>query len=511
MFLLFFALFVLIFTVFENIFVGVIFCIISLCIFSIYQITIHKKFSLKIYLPIICWFFLALGVFLWKEYNYYSNNTSSNTIVWTGIISDISNAWKYVFKYHKKEYLLYSKKEYAIWDEIRLVGKVQINMSWCMVLHTCRTVSFTLLDNPLFSWWFDYPKWLKMKGREGTIYEDNSILMNNEWWIMNNDGMWFIKKVKQGIQEMTVAAYGKNRISWLILGMLIGDRSQIPADDYQNFINSWLVHLVAVSGGNILMIVVFLQCILIFIPFYPRLGLIFLAVIWYGLICWLDSSVFRAVLMGGMNMVALFRGREINIWRLLSISGIIMLVVNPYFLVYDVGFLLSYSALIGIIYFQNNDKWEMIDDKWKSNKIQKALKYVYKNYISPSIWASIGIFPVIIFFMGKINIIWMVWNLLVLPLVPLVMIYWFISIWVYSWLRWWWLIGIEKLLIQYIYKVSELLSQYGIYLLVSWIRVKVLILIISVWFFIYRRLRKTENKTIKNKIDSSRQGFLTFF
>jgi len=133
--------------------------------------------------------------------------------------------------------------------------------------------------------------------------------------------------------------------------MLIGDKSQIPESEYQSFINSGLVHLVAVSGGNVLMIIVFLQCILFFLPFYIRLGLILVTITGYSLICGLDSSVFRAVLMGGINMVALFRGREVNIWRLLSISCIVMLIINPYFLAYDTGFLLSYSALIGIVYF----------------------------------------------------------------------------------------------------------------------------------------------------------------
>jgi len=150
--------------------------------------------------------------------------------------------------------------------------------------------------------------------------------------------------------------------------MLIGDKSQIPESEYQSFINSGLVHLVAVSGGNILMIVVFLQCILLFIPFYPRLGLILLTIIGYSLMCGLDSSVFRAMLMGGLSMIALFRGREINIWRLLSISVFIMLIINPYFLAYDTGFLLSYSALIGIIYF---DSLQKKNEKKEENNVKK--------------------------------------------------------------------------------------------------------------------------------------------
>lgn len=99
------------------------------------------------------------------------------------------------------------------------------------------------------------------------------------------------------------------------------------------------------------MIVVFLQCVLFFLPFYVRIGLILVTITGYSLICGMDSSVFRALLMGGLSMVALFRGREIDIRRLLSISALVMLVINPYFLAYDTGFLLSYSALIGIVYF----------------------------------------------------------------------------------------------------------------------------------------------------------------
>jgi predicted membrane metal-binding protein len=69
------------------------------------------------------------------------------------------------------------------------------------------------------------------------------------------------------------------------------------------------------------------------------------------------------MLMGGLSMVALFRGREINIRRLMSISVILMLIINPYFLVYDTGFLLSYSALIGIVYFDTlkKEKNENVD------------------------------------------------------------------------------------------------------------------------------------------------------
>ncbi len=58
-----------------------------------------------------------------------------------------------------------------------------------------------------------------------------------------------------------------------------------------------MVHIVAVSGSNILYVVLFLNIGLFFIPYYIRTGVIIIAIIFYALICGLDSSVVRAVIM----------------------------------------------------------------------------------------------------------------------------------------------------------------------------------------------------------------------
>ncbi|MFA7298610.1 MAG: ComEC/Rec2 family competence protein [Candidatus Absconditabacterales bacterium] len=514
MFLLFFLVFTLIFTIFENIFLASISVFLVCTILLIYQFISRKKIlGRKLLISLLGGFFLAGIIFGIKEYLYYGGiQENQTTIIGTGIVSDISSQGKYVFTYGDADYLLYSKKEYGIGDQIRIVGRIQNSQHQDGFSY--RKISSGTFAVPLFSGSFDFAKRMKMKGRKGIIYEDNSIrvdvipdLIGNPYkanWIPAFAGMTgtqsnpspsigWIKQMKKGLQEKIIQVYGKNRVSGLILGMLIGDKSQIPESEYQSFINSGLVHLVAVSGGNILMIVVFLQCILLFIPFYPRLGLILLTIIGYSLMCGLDSSVFRAMLMGGLSMIALFRGREINIWRLLSISVFIMLIINPYFLAYDTGFLLSYSALIGIIYF---DSLQKKNEKKEENNVKKGLQYIYKSYIAPSIGASIGIFPVIIFFMGKINLLGIVGNLFVLPLVPFVMIYGFVSIRLYSLLGWEWLLWIEKILVQYIYKISDLLSQYGLYFTVTGLRFKYLVLLVCIALFIIWRFRRVE--TLKN-------------
>ena len=502
MFLLFFMVFTLIFTLFENVLIAGISLVLLFVFLFIYQCWSKKKIVWQKTIVFVWISFLLAGLsFGVKEWMYYGYTNPSSFFFWlhwellpssseklvgTGIITDVSTQGKYIFSYRNTEYLLYSKKEYSIGDCLWMVWRMQENnhTDW----FSYRTISPEVFALPIFSWSFDYGKWMKMKGWRGTIYETNALKIDVQV-------VWWTKQVKKNIQEKIIKYYGKNKISGLVLGMLIGDRSQIPESEYQSFINSGLVHLVAVSGGNILMIVVFLQFILFFLPFYIRLGVILLTIIGYGCVCGLDSSVFRAVLMGGISMFALFRWREVNIRRLWSISCIIMLIINPYFLAYDTGFLLSYSALIGIVYFEKSGEWKV--ENWAltntvslspRHHVSIGIRYVYKSYLLPSIWASIGIFPSIIFFMGKINLLGIIGNLFVLPIVPFVMIYGFVSVWLYQYLRWDWLLWIEKFCVHYIYKISNLVAQYGIYFMVPWLRCKYVVLFLCVVFFVYRRI-----------------------
>jgi hypothetical protein len=78
--------------------------------------------------------------------------------------------------------------------------------------------------------------------------------------------------------------------------------------------------------------------------------------------------------------------------------------------------------------------------------------------------------------MGKINLLSIVSNLFILPILPFVMIYGFISVYLYQFLWRNWILRIEKGLISYIYKVSEISSTFGLYLWVNgWVKWVVLL------------------------------------
>lgn len=139
-------------------------------------------------------------------------------------------------------------------------------------------------------------------------------------------------------------------IAALALGMLIGDRSLFLKEDYQTFIDGGLVHLVAVSGGNIALIVALFGALLFFVPFRIRVCIVIAIVIVYAYLVGVDSSVLRATVMATLTLLALLPGRPLSIWRMLAYARIALLLFNPYYLFYDLGFLLSFGAVVGILW-----------------------------------------------------------------------------------------------------------------------------------------------------------------
>jgi competence protein ComEC len=338
---------------------------------------------------------------------------------------------------------------------------------------------------------FDYPRRLVMKWLCWDLYLQSAIILHSqhEWsWILD---------IRKTIHTALSTALHQSQTSALTEWMLIGDRSGLTRDEYQLFIDSWLVHLIAVSGGNIVMLVVFLMMILCWLPFYMRITVVLCGVIWYALICGLDSSVLRATIMGSLSLLALIFGRQIELWRSIQLAWMSMLLLNPYLLVYDVGFLLSFAAVIGLVILtprmtlstsdKHSPKQQQIRSSWFLSWVwRQALQgmIAIRNwYLVPSIAATIGVFPVLMLFMWSINLAGIIANLFVVPLIPLIMINGIILA-LGSGLSFLFpFVYLQNILVWYVFQVAMLTSQYGVYIDVySW-WFKILIVIVFVWWW----------------------------
>ena len=446
-------------------------------------------------------FFLSIFSFLFRQ-SIYAPDASSNKIIWLAKITNIQDADSYIIDYEGQSFFLETDKKYQIWDNIFLEWNIAPGFTWNILDIQNQRQNLTNIS----AYKFSYTKRLISKNIQWTIYPKSILVQSKE-------KPWPISQVRNSLKSKIIKSYWDNKISWLILWMLIWDKTILPSVDYENFKDSWLVHIIAVSGWNIVMIVVFLSFVLFFLPYYVRIVVILFSIIFYALICGLDSSVLRATIMWWLGLIALLSGRNMDKWRILAIAYISMLVYNPYYLAYDIWFLFSFSAVIGIILiserfmsngediainppvlahhpsFLKEDKnrnvcslrpkgilqrtksSDFAEDKELARSflrldwgfIKKIRKHI-SVYLIPSIGATMGIFPFMIFFINKINLISIFWNLLILPIIPFVMIYGFISVFLFD-LTWrHFIIYIEEILVDYIFLISDLVSKWWIYL-----------------------------------------------
>ena len=415
-------------------------------------------------------------------------------------------------KYHRyyvetqdwKTYALNSEKDYHIWD-ILFLSANQKDLDFSNIFSLSWNAIFT---KEFWNYDFNYDKWLFMKWVDGSMYEKVSIKADCEEkdWILDcskSTMQWKsphfkplgkIDKIRSRMQNTVISIFWENKYSWLLLGLFIGDKSMIPSDNYDTFVNSWLVHIIAVSGGNIAMVLILLSFLLSFLPFYVRNGFLIVWIIFYAMICGSDASVFRAAIMWSLTLIALFRWREISIRRSMIYAFIAILIFNPFSLWYDIWFILSFGAIVWIVLFQkfSQNLIEKRKEKKRWNKKEKSDFFdckFWKEYLVPTIWASLWTAPILIFFMNWVNLVGILLNVIIVPIIPIVTIYGFISLILSLIIKRSIRIRPEKLLMDIIYRLSEFWAKYAIFLQSGDVWKKYVLVVLFIWLWIFAYLK----------------------
>lgn len=204
-------------------------------------------------------------------------------------------------------------------------------------------------------------------------------------------------------------------------GLLWGAKRAIPAKVLEQFNLTGTTHIVALSGYNITV----LGLIVFFIS--PWLGLhrkiafwaVVITIILFIFLTGYPASVVRAGIMGILVLIAYRWGGGVKPGILLISSATVMCAVNPYILLVDVGFQLSFLATIGLIYLV---PWL---EKFSSFL---TIKMGIKESVLATSAAIIMTTPLIIYQFGRFSVVALVVNILILFVIPLVMAMGFLSV-----------------------------------------------------------------------------------
>lgn len=248
---------------------------------------------------------------------------------------------------------------------------------------------------------FDYSLYLKTLNIYGTVNGENiKVIKQNsidELQIKINS---FRKEIKNNIKEVL-----DNKTYPIYFSLILADSSYIEDDIRENFTNSSMSHILAVSGMHISYIIIGVSFLLNKI-LGKRTGKIITAIviIVYSVITGFTTSLARASIMGVMFLLSNLLYRKNDTWTSISLSLLIILVYNPYLLT-NIGLQYSYVATVGIIIFSKNIL------KFLNKKDEKRKKI--KEIISISLSAQIALFPLILFHTNKFGIYFLITNFLI--------------------------------------------------------------------------------------------------
>lgn len=212
----------------------------------------------------------------------------------------------------------------------------------------------------------------------------------------------------------------------LLKAMLIGKREGLDENLKTNFVNTGTVHIMAISGLNmvIVMAIILAGCKLIFCP--QRWANIFclISLILYALLTGGRASVWRATVMAGLLLAGRFFNRQVDKWTSLSLAALIILFISPSSL-FDSGFQLTFMAVGGLMYFY--PRLEGVVRIRSKPLFERALSRYFLKSILVVLAAQLALGPFLIYYYYRFPLTTFMANLVVVPSLGIVTVLGFVS------------------------------------------------------------------------------------
>jgi competence protein ComEC len=260
---------------------------------------------------------------------------------------------------------------------------------------------------------FDYGRYLALNGVRGfiTVRDSNRIALRER-----SKGLTLSAIIGRAQKEIygVFDRYHKSEEAGYLKGVVFGYRADLSAEVKQSFMNTGTIHILAVSGSNVVVVALIFSSLVGFLRVSRKTGtlLTLLGLLWYMVITGLSPSVIRATIMGSAILGGTLLGRKGDVYNSLGFAALVMLIWDPMNL-FDVGFQLSFAAVISIVYYY--PKLEPLIEMIPSTLARSGLGKSALQLFAVSLAAQIGTMPFTAFYFGRVSLVAVVANLLVVP------------------------------------------------------------------------------------------------
>ena len=375
---------------------------------------LERKTNTKLFGFIAAIAFISLGIYSYtsaqpqNRANHYTKITSKEDGAWTLKINEVLKPNHYLHRYLASVTSIGDKNVSG--TLLITTPKDSTNTLLQVDDEFLTFANIQLINEPLNPHQFNYKKYLEKLG----VYHQ-----------VNISSRQFIKVEKPKTTLIGIAAKARNHIInklkkenfgtdelGVIQALLLGQRSDISEETYTNYQKAGAVHILAVSGlhmGILLLLIQFLLRPLKHIP-KGRTIILILSVlfIWgFAFLAGLSASIIRAATMFTFVAYALYLNRPSNSFNILALSILfILLFINPN-LLFQVGFQMSYAAVFAILWI-----FPLLKKLWfPKNKI---VRYFWQ-LLCVSIAAQLGVLPISLYYFHQFPGLFFISNLIIVP------------------------------------------------------------------------------------------------
>ncbi len=231
----------------------------------------------------------------------------------------------------------------------------------------------------------------------------------------------YAKLTKQHLLQ-TLKQHTDSNSYALTAAITLGQKSSLQGVTKQYFAASGASHLLAVSGLHVG--IIFMAISLLLQPFKSHKNIqkwgqvIVILLLWmYAFLCGLPPSIIRAVIMFSIGALGIITQQKSYGINNVCFTAFMMLLYNPNYL-FDLGFQLSFSAVIGILLYVEGRKSKVASQckmSAASKKTNRLLTWI-KDMCGVSIAAQLATLPLILYYFGTFPTYFLLTNLLMIPL-----------------------------------------------------------------------------------------------
>ncbi|MBU0660802.1 ComEC family competence protein [Patescibacteria group bacterium] len=203
-------------------------------------------------------------------------------------------------------------------------------------------------------------------------------------------------------------------------GLLYGYRGGLGSLN-ELFARTGVTHIIAISGYNITLIasILMTMCIHLLIPRKKAFWLLSIGIVLFVIFAGASASVVRAGVMGMIVLFAKRLGRNSSILPTMMATAVCMTLINPFILIWDAGFQLSFIATIGLVYL--------------TPIIERPLRRIpelfgMKESLISTLAAIIATLPLILYQFGRLSVVAPIVNMLILWILPWIMMVGFFAV-----------------------------------------------------------------------------------